>query len=834
MPPDPAMRRWSLAVVTTIVSVVGLSTFAYGGVEAWVQPLLIAAAGFLAVVSARAGGYPRPGWISVSLALLVAIAAVQLVPLPLGVLNLLSPARAQVLSELGDGSLDGAPAWAPLSYYSPSTRQALASLLVASAVFASVATTVRSAESITWLLTGLFAVGVAQSLLAILQMATEAPGVYWDASLGVGPWTGSFVNHSNFSQLVNATFGAGLGLLLMRSSAERRLAGRLSHGFSLPSYLQKHGSVLVGLAVQAVAIALSLSRGGVIGVAAAAAVVALTLGRHRRLGPTAWGLLAVPAISIAGLLAVGADALFDRIDTLDERSSYADRIELSKATLRVGLYHPVAGTGLGTHRYVFPAYDTTNSSALAEQADNDYAQLFEEMGAPGAALAAILVVVLLFALERITRTSRSSVRYALYGVLYAIVACGAQSLTDFGLRLPAVYCTIPALAGLVPAVSGIAAGKTPTFIARPNLSTLGVVATALGAAGWLSYQAWLDYRGERWFSVAQATERLIHRDDWEPTQNDYINLLAASETAYAIRPHDVEYAYWLNAYRWEAFTVGVDATQVVQSPVGAKVAERLVAEIASARRLCPTFGPLYTLEGQVLLTMQDPRAFARIEEGRELSPGDPEASYIAGYAACLQDPPDHLRAEQLLSRAVALRPPLFVDTVRVWVNTFGDEEFPIRLADDNPERLRQVAQVLREVGGHNETVEEVLQSAAVVSRERVAAGKASPSQIAATAECSAAEGALEEAAQLYRQALARSHANVNWRLALTDVLTKLQRYDEAFREARLCLRIKPGWQPAIQRMEQLSLLAPPDEPLQPTPAMPVRSEGADAVPPPAG
>jgi O-antigen ligase/tetratricopeptide (TPR) repeat protein len=839
LPPDPAVERWSIAVVGTAITVAAVATFAYGGVQAWVQPLLIAAAGFLAVAAVRVGWGQRPGWLTFAAAGLAAIAAVQLVPLPLGVLEVISPARAQTLRELGDA----APAWAPLSYYPPNTRQALASLLVACAVFASVAAAVRSIASVTWLLMGLFIVGVAQSLLAILEVAAEAPGVYWETSLGGVPWTGSFINHSNFCQLVNATFGAGLGLLLVRSSAERRRAGRLnsplSSRFSLSSYLQKHGSVLVGLAIQAVAIALSLSRGGVLGAAVAAAVVALALGRNRKLGPTAWVLLTVPVLVMAGLLAVGSDALFDRIGTLKERSSYSDRIELSKATARVGLQHPATGTGLGTHRYAFPAYDTTGSPALAEQADNDYAQLFEEMGTPGVIAAAIFMITLLLAVERITRTSRSTVRYALYGVLYAVVACVVQGLTDYGLRLPATYVTMAALCGLVPAVGAIIAGKAPMLPARPSLPTLSAVAAVLTAVGWLGYQAWLDYRGERWFAVAQATERLIRRDDWEPTQDDYINLLVAAENASAIRPQDVDYAYWLNGYRWEAFTIGVDPTEVAATPEGAEVAQRVAAEVAAAHRLCPTFGPLYTLEGQVLLALGDPRALECVNKGQELSPGDSEACYIAGYAACLQDPPDRERAEQLLSEAIALNPRLFADMVRIWVHTFNDEAFPIRLAKEDPDRLRLVAQTLREVGGHDETVEEVMQKVAEVAREQVAAGKATPSQIAATAERAAAEGNLEEAVQLYRQALARSHANVYWRLALADVLTKLKRYDEATREARLCLRLKPGWQPAIQRMEQLSLLAPPDDRLLPLPALPA-SEGeaagekeANAASPPA-
>lgn len=806
IPPEPADRRWSAAVVGVVVGAIAVSAFAYGGVRSWTQPLLAVTATFLGIAALlrwRDWKLPLCGLIA---AAFVALVAVQLFPLPLAVIETVAPARAESLRSLGEM----APASATLSYYPTSTRQGLANLLLAVAVFAAVAVTARFAEAIKWLLTGLFVVGVAEAALAILQVATEAPGIYWDPAYGVGAWTGSLVNHSNFCQLINAAFGAGLGLLLVRTSDERHRTGRKSYKINLGTYLQQHGSLLFGLALLAAALAVSLSRGGVLGAGAGAVAVAIALGRERRLGPRAWGILVVPVVALVGLLMLGADTIYDRMETLKDRASYTDRLELSAATARVGLRHLATGTGVGTHPYVFPAYDSTNSHAFAEQADNDYAQLFEETGLSGVALMAAFFVTILVVGERTVRLSGSPVRYALYGTLYVIVACGVQSLTDFGQRLPAVFCASAALCGLVPAVAAITSPRVGERPAKPLWGRWALAAVVLPIGAWLGYQAWCDHQGEQWYSVAQSLERRVQQDDWVATPEDYVDLLTAAEMAASVRPNNVEYAYWLNAYRWQSFTIGANPADVAATPEGAEVARRLVDEVAAARRLCPTYGPLYTLEGQVLLALGDPEGFARVTEGFELAPNDRWSCYVAAYAACLHEPPDREQAAKLMERAVQLDPTLFFEAANVWYQTFADEELLVRLAADNPDRLRNVARVLAVHEGPEEVAQELLDRAEEITRSRVAAGRASANQIAATAASSAREGDLEEAVGLYRQALARQHANLDWRIALSDVLAGLERYEEAYREARLCFRLRPGWAPAKKRLEQLSLLVRSD------------------------
>ncbi|MEO0530426.1 MAG: tetratricopeptide repeat protein, partial [Planctomycetota bacterium] len=72
----------------------------------------------------------------------------------------------------------------------------------------------------------------------------------------------------------------------------------------------------------------------------------------------------------------------------------------------------------------------------------------------------------------------------------------------------------------------------------------------------------------------------------------------------------------------------------------------------------------------------------------------------------------------------------------------------------------------------------------------------------------ARSGDLETAVELYRRALAARFNQVDWRLALIDVLTRLERYEEAHHEARICLRVRPQSDAARKRFETLSRKLP--------------------------
>lgn len=791
-----------LVIALASLAIVG-GALSFGGVESWFQPLLAALATALGAVAVTLPGNRSARMALMVLAGLVTLVAVQLSPLPATWIQRLSPQRVALADEFGAG----APDRLTPSYYAPATRRSQAQLLIGAAVFASLAFGIRSTREVKWMLTVLLVVGVAEAVLGLTQLFPDPPASYWETTTGRQFCSGSFVNHSNYSQFENLAFGAGIGLLLIRSG-EQRHRRLLKEPRPIAAYLQENWGLLAGMAVILAAIAVSLSRGGAIGALAGGVAVAATIGAQRKLGPVAWALLIVPLLGFAFLTTLGFDAVYERFGTLKESETYADRWRLTAATFDAGRDHLPLGTGFGTHRWVFPVYDNTDVPYLAEQADNDYAQLFEESGLVGVGLVALLLATIITCIWRTISEGRSPAGYANYGVLYSLVACMVQSYTDFGQRLPAVYCASAAMAGLVFATAELSRdGVAPTARRAPWRWAAALGVLVLG--GWHTREAWRDHLAARWSETAYGIAGRIEDPDRTPTPTDYADLLFAAEQAQSLRTDDVECAFWLAAYRWDAFTAGVDPVQAVASDDGRQIAERLVQDLAATRRLCPTFGPPHTLAGQIQLYLGEIDDGRRqVEAGVRLTPHDPEAHYAAAIAAAMTNPMDAEQVATRLAEAVTLDGRYFVVAAAVWLDSGAtDLAPPISWAGEDPDRLRRLARMLDKRGMAPEQAEELRGEADQRAAERVASGEAPAHQIADLAAAHASKGERSQAVKLYQSALAKEPTNVGWRLALSDVLQEDGQLDEAFRQARWCLRLRPGWAPAVQRLEQLSLKA---------------------------
>lgn len=800
-----------MVAVAVASCAIAFAAAAYGGVEPWSESLLVLAAGIGIAVSLA--GAIRDGLSRSAVSVLVCCAVIGLLawcqstPLPSSWVEALSPARAGTVAEL----LDPAPEWLSLSYNPADTRQSLRLLLIGVAIFSVVATNVRQSRTACWLLLMLFTIGVVEALLAIAQQATDAPGIYWGSVSEGELRSGSFVNHSNFSQFLNLTIGASLALFLVRLSEERhdRSIPR-SSSRDLRSVFRRHGWLVIGIAVQVLAVTVSLSRAGTLAMTAAGVVALLMMRRQHSAGRAVWLLAAVPPIGLLGLGWLGySDRFLSRIETLQGEAPLSDRLALGLATLRVGADHWLTGAGLGAHASVFPAYDTTGAVAFAEQADNDYAQLFEEMGLPGCLLVALLLGTLFRATVRLLRRSGESIRYVAIGIVYGMVAIAIQSLSDFGMRVPAVFCAAAALAG-------IGVGLSEPTRPIPNRFTPRRVGFAVAAAMvlvglWTGalVSSIAEYRAERWWSLAYDLDNRVRFADSEADPQNYLDMIAAAETAARLKPDRPKYAFWLNAYRWQAFEFargqGIDPAA---DPNQQRATTTAIADaLATTRRIGPTFGPAYTLEGQLRLVTGDATAGAAlIRKGVRLSPNDPVACFAAASVelSSRAETASDSAAYALLSRAVGLDGTFFLDAAKVVVDERADVEFAIELADQDPSRLQQLSGWLSEAGGDNQqAIETIALRIDRATLSRIESGAAPPHEIAAFAKRRASLGQYEEAASYYRTALAQQFSNVGWRIALVDCLVALERFEEAEREAGVCLRQQPGSKAARTRIEAI-------------------------------
>ena len=280
-----------------------------------------------------------------------------------------------------------------------------------------------------------------------------------------------------------------------------------------------------------------------------------------------------------------------------------------------------------------------------------------------------------------------------------------------------------------------------------------------------------------------------------------------------LRPDNVEYAFWLNAYRWQWLQIGYgrEGQSVAASTDGKKFAQRIADRLTEARRLCPTYGPAYTLEGQIRLVTGDNTGARLVRLGGKLTPNSPTALYAVAQLEAATEEPFEGRDEEvrrLLGRVVALDGSRFKDASQILIERLKRPEWAHELAGKNVRRLRVLAGLLNQEETQRELASELTNEANAIREDRVLRGIAPSGDIAAVAAQRAASGQHEAAVLFFRQALVLKYNHIGWRLQLSDVLVKLGRYEEAFREARTCMRIRPGHKGAKKRLEEISPLLP--------------------------
>ncbi|MGH9320056.1 MAG: O-antigen ligase family protein, partial [Vicinamibacteria bacterium] len=132
----------------------------------------------------------------------------------------------------------------------------------------------------------------------------------------------------------------------------------------------------------------------------------------------------------------------------------------------------LTGSGSSSFQYVYPIYRSFGGRRFYSWAHNDYLQIGVELGLPGLALAAALIV---WAVRRAREVRRqlldagSSLRELHAGYCAAAVAVALHSFTDFGLHLPANAALFAVIVAVVTGMSPSRALPKPASERRRKL-----------------------------------------------------------------------------------------------------------------------------------------------------------------------------------------------------------------------------------------------------------------------------------------------------------------------------------------------------------------------------
>ena len=379
---------------------------------------------------------------SLDLWLLLALgaAALQMVPLPRPVVDLVSPATTRAAMELSLRDTGGAR---PLSINLTDSATAVA--LFGGMVFVFfTARQIFDAGGVRTVARGTAIIGLVLAGVAIAQDATGAGLMYWrwrPTFQRTDPF-GPFVNRNHSGTWAIMAIPLVIGYLIVHATARRHAEPGVSWRTRVVAALDGRAALLLSSgALMIVAVVLSLSRSAILGL-----VAAFVFGgwlSHRR-SPSSGGARSRPAL-VAGVLTVVAAALIIiRVPpghVVDRASGAAIALEgratIWRETLPVVRDFWLAGTGVGAYQTAMAIYQRSNIGLIYNQAHNHYLQVAAEGGLLVGIPVAIALMLFVRAGSRAVARDESGMFWLRVGAASGLAGVAVQCLFETGLLTPA-------------------------------------------------------------------------------------------------------------------------------------------------------------------------------------------------------------------------------------------------------------------------------------------------------------------------------------------------------------------------------------------------------------
>ena len=475
------LNRRAVLVLLVLAGVLAYTTFQWGGVVRTGRYQYLLVLGLLAMLlslgRSREEWSPLPDrvlrWTAV---LLPAYVLLQVVPLPVALLRVLSPARAEAMDALGP--VGAKVSFASLSVFPAGTFQYFLLVCGYLVIFLLVRELTWRFRDRRWLV-----------IWPILGIAALEAGLgLWQYFGGTGEqvrW-GTYANHNHYAGFLEMA----LPFAVMYPVAVLRRTRSRWHSSVAPALA---ASGVWALAVLIFAgIILSFSRMGFIATLSSLFVMGtLVLGttqlswvtgsRRRR-----WvGVGMVAALVLAGFVFLPPERLIQRFAEFVSTDGLTGegRTNLWAETIPLIRAYPVFGCGLGGYETAFSKFKISGVLVTDDFVHNDYLQLLAELGLVGFVIGAALAFsVVRMALRGAVNSSDPEARYFAVACVGALSTIALHSLADFNLY-------IPANAMLLAWIAGMAVGsRESTMRARERLGHPSAITVEIPEVGYDSLE----------------------------------------------------------------------------------------------------------------------------------------------------------------------------------------------------------------------------------------------------------------------------------------------------------------------------------------------------------
>jgi len=222
-----------------------------------------------------------------------------------------------------------------------------------------------------------------------------------------------------------------------------------------------------------------------------------------------------------------------------------------------------------------------------------------------------------------------------------------------------------------------------------------------------------------------------------------------------------------------------------------------------SRKYCPTYGPVYTLSGQIeKFILNDDSGAEKIRKGYLLAPGNPISCFVAGYLDVCNGEYENSVAK--FDRAVQLDSRFYKDVVKIYVDNLSRPNKAISLAGDNIVRLNYLINVFID-SQYNDLAQECRIKVKNLLEAKCSTSEANASDNESLARIYKQLHDNNSAIEYYRRALTLDYSQISWRIELARLLAEAGNVPEAMNQARICLRISPSSKEAEKLLADLSV-----------------------------
>lgn len=389
----------------------------------------------------------------------IAIAMLQIIPLPSVIVDVLSPSSSELYRLAG----------ADTYYISIDRGQSIINLVKLLSLFCVLLLTmqlVTSESRIRLLLITMLASGTFQALYGSLEVLIGANGSLVFGFEVKEFATGSFVYRNHYANFLMLCLSAGIGLIVTSLEKDKMQSPKDKLRSSAQMLLSSKTIIRICLAVMVIGLVMSRSRMGNVAFFVSVAIIgliALILIRNRSNGL----FIFVISMFIINLFIVSAYFGLQRVkDRLEQTSLAAEtRGDIIHDAFPIIQDFPLFGSGGGSFYSIFPRYQELEVYAFYDHVHNDYLQFAIEFGIAGVF---ILLIILLFtfykALRAMYKRKNSIFKGTSFAVAMAMLGMCIHMTVDFPLQGFANACYFVVFIGLAMVANGLKIRREKPFL----------------------------------------------------------------------------------------------------------------------------------------------------------------------------------------------------------------------------------------------------------------------------------------------------------------------------------------------------------------------------------